>query len=110
MIQFDNFKSTTAKNSNFVDTVSLEEMKAACNGASIDIAPSEEKKHKSGAIMCYFTCGQVVGMVAEKLSEKMLNHKSYGTPVVSEVIRSDNGEHMLIMHEQGDKKNTIVSF
>ena len=60
--------------------------------------------------MCYFTCGQVVGMVAEKLSEKMLNNQKYGTPVVSEVIRSDNGEHMLIMHEQGDKKNTIVSF
>ena len=60
--------------------------------------------------MCFFTCGRVGGMVAEKLSEKMLNGKEYGTPVVSEVIRSDNGEHMLIMHEQGDKKNTIVSF
>ena len=110
MINFNNFKSTVANNSNFVETVSLEEMKAACNGASIDIAPSEEKVHKSGATMCYFTCGQVVGMVAEKLSEKMLNNQKYGTPVVSEVIRSDNGEHMLIMHEQGDKKNTIVSF
>ena len=69
-----------------------------------------KKKHKSGAIICFFTCGRVGGMVAESLSEKMLNHKPYGTPVVSEVIRSDNGEHMLIMHEQGDKKNTIVSF
>ena len=109
MINFENFKRQN-NNSNFVDTVSLEEMKAACNGASIDIAPSEEKKHKSGAIICFFTCGRVGGMVAESLSEKMLNHKPYGTPVVSEVIRSDNGEHMLIMHEQGDKKNTIVSF
>ena len=110
MINFSKFKSNNQSNSNFVETVSLEEMKAACNNASIDVTPSEEKRHKSGAIMCYFTCGQVVGMVAEKLSEKMLNNQKYGTPVVSEVIRSDNGEHMLIMHEQGDKKNTIVSF
>ena len=110
MIQFNNFKSTTANNSNFVETVSLEEMKAACNGASIDIAPSEEKTHKSGATMCFFTCGQVTGMVAEKLSDKMLNGKEYGTPVVSEVIRSDNGEHMLIMHEQGENSNSLVSF
>ena len=110
MIQFDNFKSTTAKNSNFVDTVSLEEMKAACNGATINVVPSKEKTHASGSTMCFFACGQVRGMVAEKLSNKMLNGEPYDTPVVSEVIRSDNGEHMLIMHEQGDKKNTIVSF
>ena len=109
MINFENFKRQSS-NSNFVDTVSLEEMKAACNGAPIDIAPSEEKTHKRGAKLSFFTCGRVGGMVAEKLSEKMLNGKEYGTPVVSEVIRSDNGEHMLIMHEQGDKKNTIVSF
>ena len=109
MINFENFKRQSS-NSNFVDTVSLEEMKAACNGATIEIAPSEEKVHKSGATMCFFTCGRVGGMVAEKLSEKMLNGKEYGTPVVSEVIRSDNGEHMLIMHEQGENSNAIVSF
>ena len=109
MINFDNFKSTTAKNSNFVDTVSLEEMKAACNGAIIDVVPSENKKHASGAQMCFFACGQVRGMVAEKLSEKMLNGKTYGTPVVSEVIMND-GNHMLIMHEQGANSNAIVSF
>ena len=109
MIQFNNFKSTSANNSNFVDTVSLEEMKAACNGASIDIAPSEEKKHKSGAIICFFTCGRVGGMVAESLSEKMLNNEAYGTPVVSEVVMQD-GNHMLIMHEQGNNSNAIVSF
>ena len=110
MIHFNNFKSTTANNSNFVDTVSLEEMKAACNGASIDVYPSKEKTHRSGATMCFFTCGQVTGMVAEKLSDKMLNGETYGTPVVSEVVRSDNGEHMLIMHEQGENSNAIVSF
>lgn len=60
--------------------------------------------------MCFFACGQTTGMVAEKLSDKMLNGKEYGTPVVSEVIRSDNGEHMLIMHEQGENSNSIVSF
>ena len=109
MINFENFKRQSS-NSNFVDTVSLEEMKAACNGAPIDIAPSEEKTHKSGATMCFFTCGRVGGMVAAKLSEKMLNHKQYGTPVVSEVIRSDHGEHMLIMHEQGANSNAIASF
>ena len=110
MIQFNNFKSATANNSNFVETVSLEEMKAACNGATIDVYPSKEKTHKSGATMCFFACGQVTGMVAEKLSDKMLNGETYGTPVVSEVIRSDNRKHILIMHEQGEKKNTIVSF
>ena len=110
MINFSNFKSSNQSNNNFVETVSLEEMKAACNNAIIEVSPSKEKTHKSGATMCFFACGQVTGMVAEKLSDKMLNNEAYNTPVVSEVIRSDNGEHMLIMHEQGDKKNTIVSF
>ena len=40
MINFNNFKSTTANNSNFVDTVSLEEMKSAGNGAAINVVPS----------------------------------------------------------------------
>ena len=110
MINFSNFKSSNPSNSNFVETVSLEEMKAACNNAIIDIYPSKEKTHKSGATMCFFACGQVTGMVAEKLSDKMLNGETYKTPVVSEVIRSDNGEHMLIMHEQGENRNSIVSF
>lgn len=110
MINFSNFKSNNQSNNNFVETVSLEEMKSACNSAIIDVYPSKEKIHKSGATMCFFACGQVTGMVAEKLSDKMLNGKEYGTPVVSEVIRSDNGEHMLIMHEQGENSNSIVSF
>lgn len=80
------------------------------NGATINVVPSKEKTHASGATMCFFACGDVRGMVAEKLSNKMLNGESYGTPVVSEVIRSDNGEHMLIMHEQGENSNSIVSF
>lgn len=110
MINFNNFKSNNQSNSNFVETVSLEEMKSACNNAIIDVYPSKEKTHKSGATMCFFTCGQITGMVAEKLSDKMLNGKTYKTPVVSEVIRSDNGEHMLIMHEQGENSNSIISF
>ena len=109
MIQFNNFKSTTANNSNFVETVSLEEMKAACNGATISVVPSKEKTHASGATMCFFACGEVRGMVAEKLSNKMLNSEAYGTPVVSEVIMND-GNHMLIMHEQGANSNAIASF
>ena len=110
MINFSNFKSNSQSNNNFVETVSLEEMKSACNGADINVYPSKEKTHKSGATMCFFACGQVTGMVAEKLSDKMLNRKTYKTPVVSEVVRSDNGEHMLIMHEQGENSNSIVSF
>ena len=109
MIQFNNFKSTTANNSNFVDTVSLEEMKAACNGATINVVPSENKTHASGSTMCFFACGQVRGMVAEKLSNKMLNGEPYDTPVVSEVVMQ-NGNHILIMHEQGNNSNAIVSF
>ena len=109
MIQFNNFKSTTANNSNFVETVSLEEMKAACNGATINVVPSENKTHKSGATMCFFACGQIRGMVAEKLSTKMLNGESYDTPVISEVVMND-GNHLLIMHEQGNNSNAIVSF
>ena len=110
MIQFNNFKSTTANNSNFVETVSLEEMKTACNNAAINVYPSKQKTHKCGATMCFFACGQVIGMVVELLSDKMLNGEAYGTPVVSEVIRSDNGEHMLIINEQGENSNAIVSF
>ena len=109
MINFNNFKSTTAKNSNFVDTVSLEEMKSAANGAAINVVPSENKTHASGATMCFFACGDIRGMVAEKLSNKMLNGEPYGTPVVSEVIMND-GKHILIMHEQGSNSNAIVSF
>lgn len=109
MINFNNFKSTTANNSNFVDTVSLEEMKSAANGAAINVVPSKEKTHASGSTMCFFACGQIRGMVAEKLSNKMLNNEPYDTPVVSEVIMND-GNHMLIMHEQGSNSNAIVSF
>ncbi len=109
MINFANFKSNSQSNSNFIETVSLEEMKSACNGASINVVPSKEKTHASGATMCFFACGQVRGMVAEKLSNKMLNGKEYGTPVVSEVVMQD-GNHMLIMHEQGNNNDAIVSF
>ena len=109
MINFNNFKSTTANNSNFVDTVSLEEMKSAANGAAINVVPSKEKTHASGATMCFFACGDIRGMVAEKLSNKMLNGETYGTPVVSEVVMPDS-THMLIMHEQGSNSNAIASF
>ena len=109
MINFANFKSNNQSNSNFIDTVSLEEMKSAANGATINVVPSKEKTHKSGATMCFFACGDIRGMVAEKLSNKMLNNEEYGTPVISEVIMND-GNHMLIMHEQGSNSNAIVSF
>ena len=110
MINFANFKSNSqSSNNNFIETVSLEEMKAACNGCAINVVPSKDKTHKSGATMCFFACGEVRGMVAEKLSNKMLNNEEYGTPVVSEVIMND-GNHMLIMHEQGANSNAIASF
>lgn len=109
MINFNNFKSTGANNSNFVETVSLEEMKSACNGASINVVSSKDKTHASGATMCFFACGEIRGMVAEKLSNKMLNNETYNTPVVSEVVMND-GNHMLIMHEQGANSNAIASF
>mgnify|MGYP003560916301 CR=1 FL=1 len=109
MINFANFKSNNQSNSNFIETVSLEEMKSAANGAAINVVPSKEKTHASGSTMCFFACGQIRGMVAEKLSNKMLNGEAYDTPVVSEVIMND-GNHMLIMHEQGNNSNAIVSF
>lgn len=110
MINFSNFKSNSqSSNNNFLETVSLEEMKAACNGASINVVPSKEKTHASGSTMCFFACGEIRGMVAEKLSNKMLNNEEYGTPVVSEVVMND-GNHMLIMHEQGANNNAIASF
>ena len=109
MINFSNFKSNSQSNSNFIETVSLEEMKSAANGATINVVPSKEKTHKSGATMCFFACGDIRGMVAEKLSNKMLNNEEYGTPVISEVVMQD-GNHMLIMHEQGSNSNAIVSF
>ena len=109
MINFANFKSNNQSNSNFIETVSLEEMKTACNGATISVVPSKEKTHASGSTMCFFACGSIRGMVAEKLSNKMLNGEEYDTPVVSEVVMND-GNHMLIMHEQGNNSNAIVSF
>ena len=109
MINFSNIKSNSQSNSNFIETVSLEEMKSAANGAAINVVPSKEKTHASGSTMCFFACGQVRGMVAEKLSNKMLNGEPYDTPVVSEVVMQ-NGNHILIMHEQGASSNAIVSF
>lgn len=109
MINFANFKSNSQSSNNFLETVSLEEMKSACNNAPINVVPSKEKTHASGSTMCFFACGSVRGMVAEKLSNKMLNNESYDTPVVSEVIMND-GNHLLIMHEQGANSNAIVSF
>ena len=109
MINFANFKSNNQSNSNFIETVSLEEMKSAANGAAINVVPSKEKTHASGATMCFFACGDIRGMVAEKLSNKMLNNEPYDTPVVSEVVMQ-NGNHILIMHEQGASSNAIVSF
>ena len=109
MINFSNFKSNSQSNNNFIETVSLEEMKSACNGASINVVPSKEKTHASGSTMCFFACGEIRGMVAEKLSNKMLNGEAYDTPVISEVIMND-GNHMLIMHEQGANSNAIASF
>ena len=109
MINFANFKSNNKSNSNFIDTVSLEEMKSAANGAAINVVPSKEKTHASGATMCFFACGDIRGMVAEKLSNKMLNNEPYDTPVISEVVMQD-GNTMLIMHEQGASSNAIVSF
>ena len=109
MINFANFKSNNQSNSNFIETVSLEEMKSAANGATINVVPSKEKTHASGSTMCFFACGDIRGMVAEKLSTKMLNGESYDTPVISEVVMND-GNHMLIMHEQGSNSNAIVSF
>ena len=109
MINFNNFKSNSQSNSNFIETVSLEEMKSAANGAAINVVPSKEKTHASGSTMCFFACGSIRGMVAEKLSNKMLNNEAYDTPVISEVIMQD-GNHMLIMHEQGNNSNAIVSF
>ena len=109
MINFSNFKSNSQSNSNFIETVSLEEMKSAANGAAINVVPSKEKTHASGATMCFFACGDIRGMVAEKLSNKMFNNEEYRTPVISEVIMND-GNHMLIMHEQGSNSNAIVSF
>ena len=109
MINFSNFKSNSQSNSNFIETVSLEEMKSAANGAAINVVPSKEKTHSSGATMCFFACGDIRGMVAEKLSNKMLNNEEYGTPVISEVVMQD-GNHMLIMHEQGSNSNAIASF
>ena len=109
MLNFSNFKSNSQSNSNFIETVSLEEMKSAANGAAINVVPSKEKTHASGATMCFFACGDIRGMVAEKLSTKMLNGESYDTPVISEVVMND-GNHLLIMHEQGNNSNAIVSF
>ena len=109
MINCSNFKSNSQSNSNYIETVSLEEMKSAANGAAINVVPSKEKTHSSGATMCFFACGAIRGMVAEKLSTKMLNGESYDTPVISEVVMQD-GNHMLIMHEQGSNSNAIASF
>lgn len=96
------FKPTQSQNPNFIgESITVEALKEACGGAAFRVRPSREKTHKSGNTLCYFICGQVSGMVAEKLSQKMINGEQFNSISIQEVINPNTNEHMLMAFEQG---------
>lgn len=92
----------TESNDSFKESFTIEELKQEEQNAPIYIDPSKTKKHKSGNKLCFFSCGRVRGMVAEKLSQKLMapadKREHIGTIVISHVVNENYDG--LIMHEQ----------
>lgn len=103
MIDFGKFV-TKSNNSNFLETVTIEEVKASQGGAPLRVIPSPNKPGKF-----FFACGRISGYVADKLAQKLVEKKPYDTVVVSEVQMAD-GKILLTLHEQGTNANVVTAF
>lgn len=104
MIDFSKFVATSNSDSNFIETVTVEEVKASQGNAPLRVIPSKEKAGKY-----FFACGSIRGYVADKLAAKLAAHQPYDTVVVSEVKMKD-GKTLLTLHEQGSNANIVTAF
>lgn len=104
MIDFSKYVAQSNSDSNFLNTVTVEEVKASQGDAPLRVIPSPNKQGKF-----FFACGQIVGYVADKLAAKMVAKQSFGTVVVSEV-KTKEGDTLLTLHEQGTNANVVAVF
>lgn len=104
MIDFSKYVAQSNTNSNFLNTVTVEEVKASQGNQPLRVIPSPNKQGKF-----FFACGNIVGYVADKLAAKMVAKQPFDTVVVSEV-RTKEGKTLLTLHEQGTNSNVIAAF
>lgn len=104
MIDFSKYVAQSNTDSNFLNTVTVEEVKASQGNQPLRVIPSPNKQGKF-----FFACGQIVGYVADKLAAKMVAKQPFETVVVSEV-RTKEGKTLLTLHEQGTNANVIAAF
>lgn len=104
MIDFSKYVVQSNTDSNFLNSVSVEEVKASQGNQPLRVIPSPNKQGKF-----FFACGNIVGYVADKLAAKMVAKQPFETVVVSEV-RTKEGKTLLTLHEQGTNSNVIAAF
>lgn len=104
MIDFSKYVAQSSINSNFLNTVTVEEVKKSQGDAPLRVIPSKEKAGKY-----FFACGSIRGYVADKLAAKLTAKQPYDTVVVSEV-KMKNGATLLTLHEQGSNANVVAAF
>ena len=104
MIDFKKYVTKSNANSNFLNTVTIEEVKKSQGDQPLRVIPSKDKAGKF-----FFACGNIRGYVADKLAAKMAAKQPFETVVVSEVQMA-NGETLLTMHEQGTNSNVVAVF
>lgn len=104
MIDFSKYVAQSNTDSNFLNSVSVEEVKASQGNQPLRVIPSPNKQGKF-----FFACGNIVGYVADKLAAKMVAKQPFETVVVSEV-RTKEGKTLLTLHEQGTNSNVIAAF
>ena len=104
MIDFSKYVAQSNSDSNFLSTVTIEEVKASQGNQPLRVIPSPNKQGKF-----FFACGNIVGYVADKLAAKMIAKQPFETVVISEV-RTKEGKTLLTLHEQGVNNNQIAVF
>ena len=104
MIDFSKYVAQSNSGSNFLNTVTVEEVKKSQGDAPLRVIPSPNKQGKF-----FFACGQIVGYVADKLAAKMVAKQPFETVVVSEV-KTKEGKTLLTLHEQETNSNVIAAF
>lgn len=104
MIDFSKYVATSNSDSNFLNTVTIEEVKASQGNQELRVIPSKNKQGKF-----FFACGNIRGYVADKLAAKLAAKQAFGTVVVSEVKTAD-GSTLLTLHEQGSNANVVAAF
>lgn len=104
MIDFSKYVATSNSDSNFLNTVTVEEVKASQGNQPLRVIPSKDKVGKF-----FFACGNIRGYVADKLAAKIAAKQPFETVVVSEV-RTKEGKTLLTLHELGSYSNVIAAF